>query len=460
MQNVKQSASKGMRYMLIAYAIISVLYTGKYFYQQMHTRSADHLNVRSDDMVLQDDVHQDTFDTPVHADVNVEISSSHHKTDDVALNGLSSNSNSNDHSERGSTLIEWHDSHTTMKEAFVMSKIFADAMQPSDLTPYFYKASASPRQSDITMATLVTKDRFPVLSRLASNYQGPISVAIHVNDDEEKDATLQELARTYESNPDMQQFVDVHLIVDTFDRQFNLWRNVAKLFARTDYVMMLDVDFHLCTNLRHLRDNPEYLENLINGDGKRMRALVVPAFEYVVQADGVDYRTFPSSKEQLLEQVDENKIDMFHKSWLKGHGATNYAQWYASNDTYLVTDYDFSYEPYIIYKKEGTPWCDERFIGYGANKAACLFEIYLSGIDYMVLPNDFLIHQTHKYPENTRRKERQYNRKLYSNFREEVCLRYARMFIASNDWDSGLADNLRKECDKHRGYRSAMKSIL
>lgn len=49
--------------------------------------------------------------------------------------------------------------------------------------------------------------------------------------------------------------------------------------------------------------------------------------------------------------------------------------------------------------------CDERFIGYGANKAACLYELYLSGIDYWVLPDDFLIHQTHFYPESARKKE-------------------------------------------------------
>jgi hypothetical protein len=59
----------------------------------------------------------------------------------------------------------------------------------------------------------------------------------------------------------------------------------------------------------------------------------------------------------------------------------------------------------VIYKKEGTPWCDERFIGYGANKAACLYEIFISGVDFWVLPNDFLIHQSHKYAEHDRTRE-------------------------------------------------------
>ncbi|CAO3601018.1 unnamed protein product [Absidia cylindrospora] len=347
-------------------------------------------------------------------------------------------------------------------------------MQPSHLQPYYHKAhhrSQSQKNTttsssitgfstkDITLATLVTKDRFPVLSRLATNYKGPISAAIHVNDDDEKEQTLEALAHTLDNNADMQRYVDIHLIIDTFDRQFNLWRNVAKFFARTDYVMMLDVDFHLCTNLRSLRDDPSRLAQYMQPNDGRQRALVVPAFEYVAQADGIDFTTFPSTKKDLLEEVNQGKIDMFHKGWVKGHGATDYARWYATSQDYTVTEYDFSYEPYIIYNKQSTPWCDERFIGYGANKAACLFEIYLSGIDYVVLPDDFLIHQTHKYPENTRRKERQYNRKLYSNFREELCLRYARLFMASGQWDLPVADNLKKECAKNRGYQSAMKSI-
>ncbi len=44
-------------------------------------------------------------------------------------------------------------------------------------------------------------------------------------------------------------------------------------------------------------------------------------------------------------------------------------------------------------------------MGYGANKAACLYEIYLSGAQFWVLPEDFLIHQRHPYPENDRRVE-------------------------------------------------------
>ena len=32
----------------------------------------------------------------------------------------------------------------------------------------------------------------------------------------------------------MMKYVDIHLVYDPFDRQFNMWRNVAKFFARTE----------------------------------------------------------------------------------------------------------------------------------------------------------------------------------------------------------------------------------
>lgn len=294
------------------------------------------------------------------------------------------------------------DSKTLLSEDLVLGKVFADAMGPSKVIPYYFKAEETFDHEEVTIATLVTHNRFKVLSRLASHYKGPVSVAIHVNDDDTKQQILTDLHLLYDENPDMRRFVDLHLVVDKFDRQFNMWRNVAKFFARTDYIMMLDVDFYLCTDFRKsLKADPQLMDVLRSGRG----AIVVPAFEFIQEKDGEDWTKFPKSKEELMSIVEADKIDMFHRSWKRGHGSTDYQKWYGSTQPYKVVDYNYSYEPYVIFKKEGTPWCEERFIGYGANKAACLYEIYLAGIDYWVLPRDFLIHQTHHYPEETRAKE-------------------------------------------------------
>ena len=191
---------------------------------------------------------------------------------------------------------------------------------------------------------------------------------------------------------------------------------------------MLDVDFWLCTDFRQrILESPEILSKLSSG----LSAFVVPAFEFSKQSDGVDPFTFPSTKPELLKLVQEDKIGMFHKSWAPGHGSTNYTRYYEAQpgQVYKASGYTHSYEPYVIFKKEGTPWCDERFIGYGGNKAACLFELYLSGVSFYVLPDDFLIHQSHAYAEKARKHERRYNRKLYTDFREELCFRYLNLFL-------------------------------
>ncbi|CAO3644971.1 unnamed protein product [Cunninghamella blakesleeana] len=361
---------------------------------------------------------------------------------------------------RGAQQVSWKNKDGTdfehVPEDFILSKIFSDAMGPSKVIPYYFKATETFDQEEVTISTLVTHNRFKVLSRLASHYKGPVSVAIHMNDDDSKEEFLRDLHKLWNENPDMERYVDLHLVVDKFDRQFNMWRNVAKFFARTDYIIMLDVDFYLCTDFRQsLKKYPELMDILRSGNA----AVVIPAFEFIKEEDGEDYRLFPKSKDELMTIVKNDKIDMFHRSWKRGHGSTDYQKWYASSSPYKVVDYNYSYEPYVIFKKEGSPWCDERFIGYGANKAACLYEIYLAGIDYWVLPDDFLIHQTHHYPEDTRAKERKYNKKLYDYYREEACLRYARMMISAGVWETDKANNVKRECAKIKGFNDVIAKV-
>ena len=157
--------------------------------------------------------------------------------------------------------------------------------------------------------------------------------------------TLHELDDLYHSSPDFITYVDVHLAYSPFSRsirergdisdisngegegsrQFNVWRNVARLFAPTDFVMMLDVDFAVCTDWRTevrdyllaldaqaLDDSPDLLpENrtlpdALNATSKRdvykrlkggSAALVIPVFEYANLDDGTNQETFPKSKE-------------------------------------------------------------------------------------------------------------------------------------------------------------------
>ena len=79
--------------------------------------------------------------------------------------------------------------------------------------------------------------------------------------------------------------------------------------------------------------------------------------------------------------------------------------------------------------------------------------MYLSGISFYVLSDHFLVHQNHLYEEAARKHEvcfnyfhftivsarplrseqRKYNRKIYSDFKEETCLRLVTtLFVAES----------------------------
>lgn len=148
-------------------------------------------------------------------------------------------------------------------------------------------------------------------------------------------SAVKNLEELYASSPHFSTYVDVHLALSPFsvtgsspqdagtsegDRQFNVWRNVARLFARTEFVMMLDVDFAVCTDWRstireaiHSADSPKVsMEDVVSVSIPERNnsmdpnifaqlragtvALVIPAFEYAREEDGVNQATFPQDK--------------------------------------------------------------------------------------------------------------------------------------------------------------------
>ncbi|KAJ3540167.1 hypothetical protein NM688_g6262 [Phlebia brevispora] len=380
--------------------------------------------------------------------------------------------------------LYWLDNETgdystsPIREKTFLAKAFSQAMHPTKIIPYFYKAS------------------------------GPISVTIHIPlpisvfesnaAQYQFTSAVRSLEALYASSPHFANYVDVHLALSPFSgavknqshpvtteggRQFNVWRNVARLFARTEFVMMLDVDFAVCTDWRStIRDAITRYGGALSDVGIHNRvpglplrndtmkqaifdelregtaALVIPAFEYVKQEDGIDQQTFPRDKESLVHLTSSKpaKITSFHSSWAPGHNSTDYPRYFSippgTGEIYKVSTYQSAYEPYVITSKR-VSWCDERFTGYGGNKAACLFEMYLSGVSFYVMSDHFLIHQSHKYEEEVRREERKYNRKLYADFKEEACLRYLYKFHIEGILRTPQASNVLEECKK-------MKSVV
>lgn len=111
----------------------------------------------------------------------------------------------------------------------------------------------------------------------------------------EVQAFLDKLHTLYTSTPAFNSRVDVHLARSTQGRQFNAWRNTARTLARTNYILALDVDFAVCTDIRSsLLNSPSVRAILANGTG----ALVIPAFEFTDLTEGQDSSRFPDHKQE------------------------------------------------------------------------------------------------------------------------------------------------------------------
>lgn len=268
-------------------------------------------------------------------------------------------------------------------------------------------------------------------------------------------ASLQSL---YTTNPLLSTYLDVHLVISPNPRQFNLQRNLARFFARTEFVMMLDVDFVIRTSFREriTGHGGDELRQLLRGG---QAALVLPAMEYTNQEDGMDPALFPEDKEvspsstrlcvlqggvtdllcsfRLIRNyfassspasstrfttsgspvtpVSQPCLHEFSypskteatPHLLTSRPGTNYTQFYStpSDSLYRVSYDHHGYEPYVVFPRVGPPYCEERFVGYGGNKAACLYQMHLSGIEYYVLGGEWVIHRSHAYAEKTRTHE-------------------------------------------------------
>jgi hypothetical protein len=73
-----------------------------------------------------------------------------------------------------------HPGTKLVDERTVLSKAFASSMRPSNVLPYYFRASGSFERDDITITTLVTSNRFEVLARLVKKYKGQPELRLFV----------------------------------------------------------------------------------------------------------------------------------------------------------------------------------------------------------------------------------------------------------------------------------------
>ncbi|KAG0201090.1 hypothetical protein BGX28_006041 [Mortierella sp. GBA30] len=359
----------------------------------------------------------------------------------------------------------------------ILSKMFS--FNTPDVTdniqPFYIRSESTSRPDDITLATFVPQDELSALIRLVDHFPGPISVVLHIDHPSDEPGASNPISRLHTlraSNPKIRQQVDIHLITApqthrragsvAVQQQSNLHRNLARFFARSDFVLLLDADGSLpATDVaKSFRDHPQWMEKLRTGN-----VFVMPGFnvsmtstpmppseenhEHVTTTAAVEpalkYHQLPKDKDSLLLHVQKGEVVLSEKTWKRTIRNVDYNTWATSTRLSAVQNYDPYFGPSVVLRRDKMLWCPERF---GNNQAACLFELYLSGADFWVLPSDFTVHDGERKEVEMTEREKTINTRLYQKFHEESCLKHARAFYAAGEWDSDRARHCRISCQK------------
>lgn len=128
------------------------------------------------------------------------------------------------------------------------------------------------------------------------------------------------------------------------------------------------------------------------------------------------------------DHPSESVLALHDRRWDLNHGPSNWYLWRKSptdprlleppelgggiglgpnggvgggRDVFRVTDYDLHYSPSVVVSRKGQPWCTERF---EMMPAACVYQMYLSGAEMWVLPDEwaFTVEAVDKFIEPTK----------------------------------------------------------
>ncbi|KAI8370358.1 velvet factor-domain-containing protein [Radiomyces spectabilis] len=332
----------------------------------------------------------------------------------------------------------------TMAHGLKMSKLFSktEYAAAENVQPFWLKSAQPPMPDDVSIVTAVTLNTWPELVRLAQHWKGPISATLHVPSDENTASELQSIQHLYQQEPPLFNHVDIHLAFTAgqLSIQFprNAERNLARLFARTDFVM--DIPSHIvpASELRKtLAANKDKFDSLLrHGD-----LLIIPTFGFP-EYDKEKY-SVPNHKEQLVDLVDNQTMMMVDKHFKDNSGPTDWPTWRNAVSPYRVTEYELHYEPIVIESKTVQPWCAERFLD---SRSACLFSNYLAGSELWVLPDDFAVQMPDHQAAAISDFDVVIENRLYAKFKWEQCVHHARQLDALGLWKTPRSEHILSQC--------------
>ena len=272
---------------------------------------------------------------------------------------------------------------------------------------------------DVTLLLHLSLDRVSMLEPMCRHWEGPMSIAVFVNDSE-----VSLFLDLIQSSPTISSRCNIayHIVYKEGRSIYypsNSLRLVALQNALTDHVFFDDVDFLPSFGLH------SYLKEMVHEVDLSHSVLVVPAFETYQKLKDL---AFPSNKKELIKMFSDKSVFQFHRhTYIRGHAPTHYTKWMTAKTIYEI-QWQPQYEPYLVATRNITP-LDTRFVSRDFNKVSHIEEIYYQRYRFHVVPDGFILHLPHPLSKdsndslsNSRHRDCYVRRK--SEWREDMAKKY------------------------------------
>jgi len=189
---------------------------------------------------------------------------------------------------------------------------------------------------------------------------GPVSAVLHVPTETLDDTdpsivnTLATYNDLYKRNAILKKHVDIHLLagpisannVSVLPRPTNLHFNIARFFARSEFVLFLDQDTWPTQRARKILRKHKNI--LLQND-----ILVMPTFVFTKISTTND---FPRSFEELTKLVKRKYMEFKDNGLSLNESPTSYENW-LKKKVYKVSDYEIHYQPnFVVRRGRDIPW--------------------------------------------------------------------------------------------------------
>ncbi|KAK9823334.1 hypothetical protein WJX72_002012 [[Myrmecia] bisecta] len=278
-----------------------------------------------------------------------------------------------------------------------------------------FKSARPHADTEITIITQCSVDRLYMLESQCATWGGVTSAAVYwpleyfnPTNTERLQTAINEVKTFHakmEAAPAGGCRLDIVLLSEVIKSQdlwaypYNALRNQALARAKTEVLLLLDVDFVVSLGLHKQLTEAQANAALLDDTCVQRNVIVLPAFEtdsgMGLEAGGeTATRAQRSNKEELLKMFEARNIIQFAEFYPVGHKSTNYKKWFASTAPYGIK-FKTGYEPYILVSRKYMPWYDERFRGYGWDKVMQIYQLDSMNFHFIVHPKAFVVHRPH-----------------------------------------------------------------